>query len=318
MIESLSVVVPVYNSAGILPELIRRLAAVLPVVARQYEVVLVNDGSADDSARVARDVSVAFGWVRRIDLTKNFGQHSALLCGIRAARHRVIVTIDDDLQHPPEEIPKLLHRLVGAVQVVYGTPERAHHDSWRDTSSKVTKFLLQRLLRVSGAQSVSAFRAFRTELRDAFAFYQGPHVNIDVMLTWSAGHFASVPVAHARRAAGRSNYTFRTLMRHALNMTAGFSTTPLRLASLVGFFFTAFGCAVFVYAVGRYVLFGSSVPGFTFLASAIAIFSGAQLFALGILGEYVGHIFQRSLQMPSYQVKTDSSHPAQPADVAST
>lgn len=303
MIDSLSVVVPTYNSAVTLPELVRRLAAVLPSVAAKFEVILVNDGSRDLSWDVARELTTAYSWVRAFDLTRNFGQHSALLCGIRAARNEIIVTMDDDLQHPPEEIPKLLEAMVEGVQVVYGTQQEGRHGVWRDVSSKVAKYVLRRALNVSTARNVSAFRAFRAELRDAFATYQGPHVNIDVMLTWGADRFKAVPVEHARRAVGTSNYSFRSLVRHTLNMTTGFSTTPLRLASVVGFVLTLFGIFVFVFVVGRFVLRGSAVPGFTFLASVIAIFSGAQLFALGIMGEYVGRIFQRSLRMPSYQIQ---------------
>ncbi len=146
--------------------------------------------------------------------------------------------------------------------------------------------------------NVNAFRIFRTEVRKAFADYQGPFVSIDVLLTWGTKRFAAVPVRHDTRRAGQSNYTFRMLTAHALNMMTGFSTLPLQLASLTGFLFTLLGLVVLVYVVGRYLIQGGSVPGFPFLASIIAIFSGAQLFALGIIGEYLARMHFRGMGRP--------------------
>lgn len=156
------------------------------------------------------------------------------------------------------------------------------------------------------ARNVSAFRAFRTQLRDAFTSYQSPFLSIDVLLTWGTTRFGVVSVHHNPRPSGKSNYTFRKLITHALNMMTGFSTMPLRLASITGFFFTVFGIGVLIYVVGRYLLEGGSVPGFPFLASIIAIFSGAQLFALGIIGEYLARMHFRMMEKPTYVVQNDT------------
>ncbi len=238
-----------------------------------------------------------------INLMRNYGQHNALLCGIRAARYEVIVTMDDDLQHPPEEIPKLLDKLAEGYDVVYGTPQKEQHGFWRDMASQVTKLALQNAMGSETACNVSAFRAFRTRVRDAFANYQGPFVSIDVLLTWGTTRFAAVPVRHDPRRMGVSNYTFRKLVTHAFNMMTGFSVLPLQLASLIGFAFTLFGLGVLVYVIGRYLIQGGSVPGFPFLASVVAIFSGAQLFALGIIGEYLARMYFRMMERPTYTVR---------------
>jgi undecaprenyl-phosphate 4-deoxy-4-formamido-L-arabinose transferase len=154
------------------------------------------------------------------------------------------------------------------------------------------------------ARNVSAFRLFRTRIRDAFANYRGPFVSIDVLLTWGSTRFAHVKVHHDDRRSGQSNYTFGMLVTHALNMVTGFSTVPLQVASLIGFLFTLFGFAVLVYVLAVYIANGgASVPGFVFLASIIAIFSGAQLFALGIIGEYLARLHFRSMDRPSYLVR---------------
>ena len=298
----ISVVIPVYRSEAVLPALVQRLQPMLAALAHQYELVLVSDGSPDRSWEVIEQVASQHGWVRGIRLMRNYGQHNALLAGIRAARFDIIVTMDDDLQHPPEQLPRLLAKMEEGFDVVYGTPEQEQHGLLRDLASLVTKIALQGAMGAETAREVSAWRVFRTQLRDAFAAYHSPFVSIDVLLTWGTTKFGSVCVRHDPRTIGKSNYTFGKLVRHALNMMTGFSVLPLQLASGIGFAFTLFGVGVLLYVVGRYLFSGTSVAGFPFLASIIAIFSGAQLFALGIIGEYLARMHFRTMDKPPYAV----------------
>jgi glycosyltransferase involved in cell wall biosynthesis len=249
-------------------------------------------------------LAAAHSWIRGINLMRNYGQHNALLCGIRAANHDTIIIMDDDLQHPPEEIPRLVAKLTEGYDVVYATPEEGQHGFWRNTAARLTKLALQTALGADTAGKVSPYRAFRTRLRSAFANYQSSFVSIDVLLTWGTNRFSSIPVRYDARKAGRSQYTFRRLVTHALNMMTGFSTLPLQLATLIGFTFTVFGLVALAYVVGRYLMHGVDVPGFTFLASIMIIFSGAQLFALGIFGEYLARIHFRMMERPSYVVSS--------------
>jgi len=251
---------------------------------------------------VIRNLAAGDPAVRGLHLMRNYGQHNALLAGIRAARGQILVTMDDDLQHPPEEIPRLLAPLSEGFDVVYGTPSRMAHSLLRNASSWITKLVLQKAMGAATARRVSAFRAFRADLRRPFENFQSPFVSIDVLLTWGTRRFTSVQVEHRPRAIGRSQYTLRALVTHALTVATGFSTLPLRLASLVGFSFTILGLAVLAYVVGRYLVLGGSVPGFPFLASIIAIFSGAQFFALGIIGEYLARIHSRMMERPTYAI----------------
>jgi hypothetical protein len=211
--------------------------------------------------------------------------------------------MDDDLQNRPEDVPRLVARLDEGFDVVYGVPRRQQWGVARNIASRVTKLVLQSTMGARTASMVSGFRALRTNVRDAFAGYTAAVVNIDVLLTWGAGRFDAIAVEQEPRRVGRSNYTFRALVRHTFNMATGFSTVPLKLATAVGFAFTLFGVAVLVYVVGRYVVDGVAVQGFAFLASIIAIFSGAQLFALGIFGEYLARVFLRTSGQPSYTVR---------------
>jgi glycosyltransferase involved in cell wall biosynthesis len=306
---SISVVVPVYNSELMLPELVRRLQPVLAGMAREYELVLVNDGSRDQSWKVVQELARSFPWVRGINLMRNYGQHNALLCGIRAARNDVTVTMDDDLQHPPEEIPALLTELsLKRADVVYGTPEREQHGFWRNLASRMTKLAMEQMIEATRARDISSFRAFRTHLRDGFAGFQSPFVSIDVLLTWSTAKTTAIHVRRDPRTIGKSNYNLWKLVVGTINVITAFSTLPLRFATLIGLLMALFGTGVLVYVVGTY-LFHGSIPGFPFLACIVAIFSGSQLVALGIIGEYLGRIFLRSMGRPVYAVGETTAPP---------
>ena len=299
----ISAVIPVYRSALILPELHSRLTRALQAIADDFEVILVEDGGADEAWSVIDALAQHDQRVRGIRMSRNYGQHNALLCGIRAAKYEVIVTLDDDLQNPPEEIHKLVARLATGADVVYGTPALEQHGFWRNQASRVSKLALQSAMGAETARNVSAFRAFRSRIREAFASYRGPDVSIDVLLTWGTSRFDHVVVNHEPRLAGESSYTLRRLITHAFNMMTGFSTLPLQIASLVGFLFTAFGFVVLAYVIGSFLINGgSAVPGFAFLASIVAIFSGAQLFAIGIIGEYLARIHFRTMDRPTYLI----------------
>jgi len=276
-------------------------------ITEQFEVLLVEDCSQDDSWARVQELAKGDSRVRGIRLSRNYGQHNALLCGIRAARYDLIVTMDDDLQHPVSEVSVLLSKLEEGFDVVYGTPHQETHGLFRNLASQLTKLALRDVMGVENARSVSAFRAFKTSLRQAFTDYRNPSVSIDVLLTWATSNFAAVSVRHEPRTTGQSNYTLSKLVTHAFNLLTGFSTLPLRFASFIGIAFSIFGVLILTWVLGRFLIAGSPVPGFPFLASMIAILSGAQLLALGIFGEYLGRIHVRSLDRPAYLVREEAA-----------
>jgi undecaprenyl-phosphate 4-deoxy-4-formamido-L-arabinose transferase len=315
--QSLSVVVPVYNGAATVPALVDRLRAVLRAGTSQCEIILVNDGSRDTSWATIESLALRYPEIVGIDLMRNYGQHNALLCGIRRTRFDIIVTLDDDLQQPPEEIPRLVARLAEGFDVVYGTPKHEQHGFWRNVSSRVTKAALGTATSATVAPMVSAFRCFRSSVKPAFEEYRSPLLSIDVLLTWATTSFASVTVRREPRRSGVSNYRVRALVRHTMNMMTGYSLLPLQMATMIGFLFTIFGIMVLAFVIGRYLIVGTNVAGFPFLASIIAIFSGAQLFALGIIGEYLGRMHLRTMDRPAYIVRAATAvqreAPSQPA-----
>lgn len=301
MNPNISVVIPVYNSESILPKLVTRLIKSLQDICSNFEILLINDGSRDGSWDSIQKISDENKQVSGVNLRRNYGQHNALLCGIRLAQYDVIVTIDDDLQHPPEEIHKLVQKLNEGYDVVYGIPEKLVHSTWRNFSSRFTKRFLGKILGVEGIKYISAFRAFKKEIRTAFDQFDSPNVIIDALLRWGTENFGTVEVNEQTRMIGHSNYDLFKLAKFTMLVLTGFSTIPLRFASLIGFFLTLFGIGVLIFVMIKGFLDGD-LPGFPFLASIISIFSGAQLFGLGIFGEYLARIFNRSMRIPTYVI----------------
>jgi len=296
---NISIVVPIYKGETLIEPLVAQLAKTLPTFAKKYEIILVNDGSPDNSWSLIQGLADKYESVRGICMMRNYGQHNATLCGIRTARYEVIITMDQDLQHPPEEIPLLLAKLEEGYDVVYGTPRKLPQGFWRNVMTASIKWILAKVIGLPSVRNVSAFRAFRTNLRDAFANFQSPSLILDVLLSWGTTRFTSVQVNIPQ--AERTNYNFRMLVRTAMLILIGYSTLPLRFASWIGFVMTIFGLGVFIYVLTVYFTAGS-LPGFPFLASIIALFSGAQLFALGIFGEYLARMFDRSMDRPPYVI----------------
>ena len=311
---AVSVVIPVFHSEKSIALVVRQLAEALPKITNCYEVIMVEDSGGDGSWGVIESLAQEYAWARGYKLMRNYGQHSALLCGIRAARYEVIVTMDDDLQHPVDKIPSLIALLDEGYDVVYGTPQRERHSIFRNLASVLTKWVLQGAMGAETARSISAFRAFRSSLRDSFANYSGPLVNIDVLLTWGTTRFIAISTPHAPRTIGKSNYTFGKLINHTFNLLTGFSTLPLRFASAIGLLLTLFGFIILTYILLSQVLaFQFKVPGFTFTVSLISIFAGAQMFSLGIIGEYLARMHLRIMDKPAYIVRQSTVIKESPA-----
>lgn len=298
---NVSVVIPVYRSEKTLDMLIERLGQALPTFSDSYEVLLVNDGSPDNTWGVIERLARTHAWVRGFDLMRNYGQHNATLCGIRAARYEIIFTMDDDLQNPPEEMPKLLAKLNEGYDVVYGVARTRKQTWWRNLFSVLVKRAIGYVMGLRTVRDIGAFKVFRSHLLKAFDEFHGPDVLVDVLLSWGTTRFTSVAVDESPRIAGRSNYNLIKLIKVSLLVLTSYTTIPLRLASILGFLFTIFGFFVLLYVLITYFTLGS-VPGFSFQASLIALFSGVQLFSLGIIGEYLSRVFERTGGRKAYTI----------------
>jgi len=271
---------------------------------RDFEIILVDDGSGSETWFVVKELAAVYPQVRGKRLGRNFGQHSAILAGVRGAIFPLTVTLDDDLQNPPEEIGNLISILDNSprVDVVYGVPEASAQSLWRRKSGEWIRSLLARTMGIGEAAKFSSFRAFRTKLRDGFDARLGPGVSIDALLAWSTNSFKAVTVEHQERVFGKSNYSIRKLLRFALDTLTGYSTVPLRLASILGLATATAGIFLLLVFVLLPFLRGVSVQGFPFLASTIILFSGIQLISLGVIGEYLARMHFRVMQKPEYVV----------------
>jgi undecaprenyl-phosphate 4-deoxy-4-formamido-L-arabinose transferase len=315
---TVSVVIPAYRSPGTLDELCEELHRVLTPLTSGIEVIIVDDGSPDETWSAIVGLATRHEWVRGLRLLRNYGQHNALLAGITAATGELIVTVDDDLQNPPDQIPILFEALGADVDLVYGYPQAEQHSTGRNVASRLTKWLMSVGLGKDVNSRASAFRLFRSHLVTPMREIRDPFVSIDVLLTWSTAKVRAVPVRFDPRRAGTSGYGFRRLARHTLNMVTGYSTAPLRFVSAIGTMSALIGFGLLVLVLARWAIGSSSVPGFTFLAGAITLFSGVQLLSLGVLGEYLGRMHFRSMGRPGFVVRDEvdqhsiSDHAEQP------
>jgi glycosyltransferase involved in cell wall biosynthesis len=298
-----SVIVPCYRSGHMLPTLVARLEKSMPDAAQGYEVVLVVDGSPDDTWDIARGLAETHEHVHAIGLARNYGQHNALVAGVRAAKYDVLVTMDDDLQHPPEEVHKLLAALTDDVDLVYGVPEHEEHSFLRSLASRAIKAGMARSIGVRDAKHISAFRAFRAFMRGGFDQIQGPHASVDVALSWATNRVVATTVRMDQRTDGRSGYTFKALVRHTLNMVTGYSTKPLRLVTYMGLFIGSLGLVLFGRTLWLYFSGSTTIAGFTTVASMVAVFSAAQLIGIGVVGEYLGRVHSQNMGRPTYVVR---------------
>lgn len=309
---SLSVVVPVYNSESTLVEFTSRLMDVLTSLELQFEIILVNDCSRDRSWEIIQELAKINPRIIGLNLMHNYGQHNALLAGIQKVRYDITITLDDDLQHPPEEIPRLLKKMEEGYDVVYGRPSERHHKVWRNIGSRVLKSSLKIVLGAEMGKNSSAFRAFRTILKRGFENFKDAQLSIDVLLSWSAAKVTSIPVRHEERKAGRSGYTIRKLMILTFNMITGYSSLPLRITSALGILASLFGIGMFLHVVIQRLTQEHYVPGFAFIAAEIALFAGLQLFAIGVIGEYIARMHFRTMGKPPYTIREEAHYSAIP------
>jgi undecaprenyl-phosphate 4-deoxy-4-formamido-L-arabinose transferase len=296
----LSVVIAVYNSSATLRDLVLRLTAVLAGTGLSYEMVFVNDGSSDNSWSILSELQTHHAdRIVAVNLMRNYGQHNALMCGFRRSRGRLVVTMDDDLQNPPEEIPKLLSRIsMSEFDLVYGRYGGKQHESWRNLGS----FLVNAFYRIvfKSKCTVTAFRIMRRELVESILSYNLNFTFIDGLLAWNTQRIGDVLVEHHPRSEGRSGYSISKLIVLALNLFTNFSLLPLQIVSALGFFVAAGGILGAGYYLLRYLFVGISVPGYASTIIAILVLGGVQLLSLGIFGEYLGRLHLNVNRKPQY------------------
>jgi undecaprenyl-phosphate 4-deoxy-4-formamido-L-arabinose transferase len=318
---NLSVVIPVYTEEAGLPALFERLYPALDALGVSYEVIFVNDGSRDRSAALLREQ-----FQRRPDVTRvvlfnaNYGQHMAVIAGFERCRGARVVTLDADLQNPPEEIGKLLAAMDAGYDYVGGVRREREDSWWRRTASRATNRLRERLTKIRMTDQGCMMRAYSRDIADAVAGTRELSTFIPALAYTFAARPTEVVVAHAERAAGESKYSLYKLIRLNFDLVTGFSLVPLQLFSMFGMLVSALSAATYLWVIFYRLFFAEWRGAFNVLwdRDILTFFLiGMVLFGLGLIGEYVGRIYQQVRQRPRYMVRavldaTDESSPERP------
>lgn len=304
----LSVVVPVFNERGVLPELLARLVAVLEATAAEYEVILVDDGSTDDSPTILLAAADRNARLRVIRFSRNFGHQAAVTAGIEHARGQAIVVIDADLQDPPEAIPALVAKWREGFEVVSAVrSERPGESPVRLFLIRAFYRLLKRISSVDMTPDVGDFRLLDRRVADALNRLPERNRYVRGLIRWLGFGHAEVPYDRAERFAGETKYPYTKLVRLGLDGVTAFSNLPLRMVAWLGFAVFGLSLLLVVYAVVGRLFGGQTPPGWASVFAAVAFLSGIQLVALGILGAYVSRIFEEVKGRPLYVIVTDTA-----------
>ena len=301
---SLSVVIPVYNSSEILTALHARLTKVLRESGAEYEVVLVDDDSPDASWATLRQLAAQDDRVVAVHLRRNAGYDNALLAGMGKTRHAVVVVMDDDLQHAPEDIPTLVRKLAEGYDVVYAGFRKKQQSALKNLGSWVNGKLAEVVLQKPRGLYLSPFKALRREIAEEIVKYTGPYPYVDGLIFRTTSSFAQVDVVHHPRASGRGHHGFIRSLGILVNFLTTFSLLPLRLATLGGLAISVLALATaFALALARIFLgFGLDAPGWASLVLVTVVLGGLQLMAIGIVGEYVGRSYSNLSGRPQYVI----------------
>lgn len=297
-----SIVVPVYCGAPTVPELVERLSETLRA-HYDLEIVLVDDGSTDDSAQVCRELARRHPWVRVILLSRNFSEHNAVMAGLRFASGEYVVIMDDDLQNPPGEVTKLIDELGKGFDVVYSRYEEKRHSALRNFGSMINDRVANVMLSKPADLYLSSFKAMSRFVVNEVTKFDGPFPYIDGLILRTTRRIGVVTVEHHERRVGRSNYTLRKLIRLWVNMFTSFSILPLRVAALMGLLVAGFGVLAAVLFIVERIRNPGLPMGWASVVVSITLLSGVQLFTLGMLGEYLGRMFLKVGGEPQFVVR---------------
>jgi undecaprenyl-phosphate 4-deoxy-4-formamido-L-arabinose transferase len=302
---TISLVIPVYNEEGNLTTLMERITPVMSAIERPYEVILVDDGSRDSSLEILKEFAQS-PEIRVVELTRNYGQHAAILAGFSIVRGEIIVTLDADLQNPPEEIPRLIKAMEEGGFDVVGTIRRGRKDSFfRIMPSKVINMVARKITGVGMTDWGCMLRAYRRTVVERMIACHEHATFIPALATHFGKKVTEIEVAHEERHGGKSNYPIRKLINLQFDLVASFSDLPIKLIMYGGIAMAALGvCFGIVLAVARLV-YGAlwAAQGVFTLFAILFAFVGLQFFALGVIGEYIGRIYREVRKRPEYVIE---------------
>lgn len=302
-----SVVVPVYRGAQSIGELQRRLVAALGSLNESHEIIFVDDRGSEENWPAIEALCAAHPFVRGIRLSRNFGQHAATLCGISHARGEWIVTIDEDLEQPPESVPELIRIAQKGHLVVYGVNDERSHAWWRNVTSEVGRSLFKFAI-PSLNREYTSFRVIHRSVAKGLERFQSPFTFIDGYISWITHNYATVVVPHDTRSHGSSSYSVRMLVSHMINIFVTFSDLPLRVATWLGLGASVGGAAWGIFILVARLTGAVGVSGYASIMAGMTFLGGLQLLILGIFGEYLARINFKTASMPLFLVEREIEH----------
>jgi polyisoprenyl-phosphate glycosyltransferase len=318
-VSNFSVIIPVYNSAACLPELAERLAAVLSAMEGRHEVIFVDDASPDECWPIIRDLARRYPNFKGLQLMKNLGQHQATIIGMRHATGDIVITMDDDLQHDPAHIPRLVSTLDegASSDAVFAYFPEKKHAGYRNWGSKCIGWINARAIGVKATIKTSSFRALRRHTARAIAASETANPAISGLILGVTSRVRSIPIPHHDRYAGRSNYTLAKQLRLALDNICNVSMLPLRVIAALGFAAAFFSGVLTIYFLYRYLAGLTAVAGWTTLVILISFFSGVILLALGVVGEYMVRVLRELTKVTAQPLREQVGFDAvaQPGEV---
>ena len=308
----LSIVIPVYNSENILDELIKQIKSEIKEkknLFKNFEIILVNDNSLDNSWKRIKEIAGNQKNIIGINLSKNFGQHNALMAGIKNSRGDFLITMDDDLQHPPSNIIDIINKLNDGFDVCYTKYQNNKYSFLKKLGSAINDKVANIVLNKPKKIYLSSYRGMKKNVINELKKFDGPYVYLDGIILNVTNNIGSIDIKHNKRLKGNSGYSFKKLFSLWLKVFTNSSIFPLRMASVTGFIITLISLFLAILLI-IFKIRNPEIPqGWTSIATFIFFFSGVQLLALGIIGEYIGRIFINLNQKPQYiireQIRTD-------------
>lgn len=301
----ISVVIPVYNSENSISEVTNGIIKELEN-RYEFEIVLVNDNSRDNSLKVCKDLCDKYPFVKLISLSKNFGQHNALMAGFNYANGNYLIGMDDDMQNPPSEIPKLIEAIeTGNYDVVFSKYAKLKESVPRKLGSKINDFMANQLADKPKDLYITSFYILKSFVKDEIINYKGSYPYIGGLILRATKNIGTVEINHQKREAGKSNYSIKKLLQLWINGFTGFSVKPLRIASVIGLTFSLISFIYIIAIIINKLRYPESSIGWTSTMAAIMFFGGLQLCFTGIIGEYIGRIFLSINSKPQYVVKEE-------------
>jgi len=308
MTKKLSILIPVYRSEAFLDNTISKTVKELELLDISYEIILVNDGSPDDSWKEIEKITMTYNHIIGVNLLKNYGQHTAVFCAMKYASGDYLVTMDDDLQNPPSEIKKLLYKIEEGYDLVFAKFETKKHAFYRRIGSTIVGALNRKIFNYPKSITLTNFRIFRKEVAERVLSYKTMYPYIPGMLIMFSSKIGNVTTLHSSREAGASNYTIPKIIKLVSRLLINYSSLPLVILSYIGICMALLGFGISIWTILKAFVYGTSVDGWASLMVLTSFFSGLLVLMIGILGVYVSRILKQISGTESYQVKKTISN----------